>query len=145
MANVSGGEKLTAELARIAAQLKSGVNLKVGFLAAAKYPDGTPVAMVAVWNNWGTATAPPRPFFTNMVAAKAPEWPAAIELNLRNTNYDVGKTMRLVGEGIAGQLRQSIIDTNEPANAPSTIRRKGHSKVLVDSGVMLQSVDYSVE
>ena len=51
----------------------------------------------------------------------------------------------LAGEAIAGQLRQSIVDTNSPALAESTIRRKGFSKPLVDTGHMLQSVDYEVK
>ncbi len=38
----------------------------VGLILSAensKYPDGTPVPLVAFWNEYGTRTAPPRPFF----------------------------------------------------------------------------------
>lgn len=145
MAEILGGDKLVAELTRIAAQLTSGASLRVGFLENAKYPDGTPVAQVAAWNNWGTSRAPPRPFFSNMVAKKSPEWPAAIEGLLKTTDYNAGQTLRLTGEAIAGQLRQEIIDTVAPPNAPSTIARKGHGKVLEDTLLMLGSVDYEVE
>jgi hypothetical protein len=50
-----------------------------------------------------------------------------------------------MGAGIAGQLRQSIIDLVAPPLAPSTIKRKGFDKPLIDQGIMLSSVDYEVE
>lgn len=138
-----GVERALGDIAR---RLGDGGTVRVGFLEGATYPDGTPVAMVAAIQDFGAPRAgiPPRPFFRNMVAAKSPSWPAAVEANLKKTSYDVDKTLALVGEGIAGQLRQSIVDTNEPPLAPSTIRAKGSSKPLVDTGHMLASVDYEV-
>ena len=88
---------------------------------------------------------PPRPFFRNMISNKRGEWPEAIAKNLKSTGYDVKKTMGLVGSGIAGQLRDSIIATNSPPLAASTIARKGFDKPLVDTGHMLDSVDYEVD
>lgn len=119
--------------------------MRVGFLADARYPDGTQVAAVAAFQDFGTRTIPPRPFFRNMVAEKSPEWPDAIARNLIANNYDAERTLRTVGEAIAGQLRQSIIDTNEPPLAERTIRRKGFEKPLVDTGHMLASVDYEIK
>lgn len=146
MAQVSGGDRLRAELARIAANLSQGGTLRVGFLENATYPDGKPVAMIAAIQNWGAPGAgiPPRPFFSNMVRDKSERWPGALALNLRANDYDARLALQLMGEGIAGQLRQSIRDTNTPPLAPSTIARKGHAKPLVDSGIMLGSVDYDV-
>ena len=42
--------------------------LQVGFFATAKYPDGTPVTNVAVWNEFGTGSIPERPFFRQALA-----------------------------------------------------------------------------
>ena len=147
MAEVSGGGALVRKLAEIAKRVGAGGSVKVGFLAGATYPDGTPVAAVAAIQDFGAPRAgiPPRPFFRNMVAAKKDEWPAAIEKNLVATGYDVNVTLARVGEGIAGQLRQSIVDTNEPPLKPATSRRKGFDKPLVDTGHLLASVDYAVE
>ncbi|MCK5610550.1 hypothetical protein KAR91_52235 [Candidatus Pacearchaeota archaeon] len=39
-------------------------SLSVGFFSNSQYPDGTPVASVAMWNNNGTDRIPERPFFT---------------------------------------------------------------------------------
>lgn len=147
MSNVSGGEKLEAALNAIAKRLKRGAVVKVGFLEKATYPDGTRVALVAAIQDFGAPSVgiPPRPFFRNMVADKKDEWPAAVEGLLKKTDYDVDQTLALMGEGIAGQLRQSIVDTNDPPLKPATIARKGSAKPLVDTGNMLNSVDYEVK
>lgn len=144
---IKGGEGVRRVLQGMAEKLKRPATVRVGFLEGATYPDGTPVAMVAAIQNWGAPRAgiPPRPFFTNMIADKQDSWgPATAELLARN-DYDATATMTLVGEGIAGQLRQAIVDTNEPALAESTIKRKGSSKALVDSGHMLNSISYKVD
>lgn len=144
---ISGGDKFEKVLAEIAHKIGPAARLRVGFLEGATYPDGKPVGMIAAIQDFGAPGAgiPPRPFFRNMIAAKSPEWPAAIAGLLKQTDYDVARALKLAGEGIAGQLRQSIIDTNTPPLAESTIRRKGFSKPLVDTGHMLNSVDYEVK
>jgi len=125
----------------------NGAKLRVGFLEGASYPDGTSVALVAAVQNFGAPSRgiPPRPFFTNMVKNHQDEWPGVIEAALAAENYDAKEAMRWVGEHIAGELRQSILDTNDPPLAPATIRRKGFAKPLVDTGHLLNSIDYEVE
>lgn len=146
MAEVVGGDKFEKHMAQIARMLGGGSALKVGFLSNATYPSGTPVALIAAIQNYGAPRAgiPPRPFFSNMVKEKSPEWPAAIANLLKKNDYAAERVMRLAGEAIVGQLRQSIVDTNDPPLAPSTIRRKGFAKPLVDSAHMLNSADYEV-
>ena len=144
MASISGGDKLEFALARIAHELGSGGVLRVGFLERATYPDGKPVAMIAAFNEYGTRTIPARPFFRNMIAAKSKEWPEGIATQLRLTHYNVDLTLQRTGAAIRGQLQQSIRDTNTPPNAPSTIAKKGFNKPLIDTGHMLNSVDYEV-
>lgn len=140
-----GGTKMKNRLRDMARRLAGGKVVRVGFLENATYPDGTPVAAVAAFNNYGTRNAPPRPFFSNMVDEKSPIWPQAVGENLKATDYDAFATLQRMGEGIAGDLRQSIKDTNDPPLAPSTVKRKGFDKPLVDTGHMLQSVDYDVK
>lgn len=144
MAQIRGGDRLEAALANISRGLASGGTLRVGFLENATYPDGTPVAAVAAWNDFGTRTIPPRPFFRNMVAKKNKEWPAAIAGLLRTTHYDIQRTLGITGAAIQGQLKQSIIDTNSPKLAPATIRRKEHAKPLIDTSMLINSVDFEV-
>lgn len=147
MGAIKGGEKLAAALAKISAGVSKPATLSVGFLEGATYPDGTSVPMVAAINEFGAPSRgiPPRPFFRNMVASKSPEWPKAVGDLLKANDYDAEKTLGHAGEDIKGQLQQSIVDTNAPPNAQSTIDAKGSSKPLVDTGHMLNSVDYSVK
>lgn len=50
---VRGGDKFRAHLERIRSQLAQAQKLKVGYLDTAKYPDGTYVAQVAYWMEYG--------------------------------------------------------------------------------------------
>lgn len=146
MTVIKGGDKLQAELQRIAGEVKSAERVQIGFLEGATYPDGTPVAMIAAIQNWGApkANIPPRPFLTDVIVEKSPEWgPATAEL-LKQNNYDAAATLAKVGEAVAGQIRESITKFNGVPLAPSTIKKKGSAKQLVDTGHMLQSVDYAV-
>lgn len=146
MATISGGDKLAAELAKLASQVSKAATVRVGFLENATYPGGKSVAMIAAIQEFGSPSRgiPPRPFFRSMVAAKSAQWPAAIGALLVANGYDASKALKLTGEAIKGQLAQSIRDTNAPPLAASTIKRKGHSKPLIDTGVMFQSIDYEV-
>lgn len=144
---IQGGDKLQARLTEIARNANKAATVKVGFLENATYPDGTSVGMVAAIQEFGAPGAgiPPRPFFRNMVADKAAEWPDGIAQALVASNYDAEKALGIVGAAIEGQLRQSIVDTNEPPLKPATIRRKGFAKPLIDTSHMINSIDSEVE
>lgn len=168
--SLSGGEKLERRLEAIAAKIARPFKLRVGFLEGATYPDGTPVATVAAWNNFGTAKSPARPFFTKMIEEKSGNWGEALANRLVALDWDLDKALEQMGNGIAGQLRQAIVEMNEPANSPVTALLKSRfpdgvyeasdvweayadiaagesapgSKPLVWSGNMLNSVDYEI-
>ena len=149
MGVISGGDKLNAALDKIAAKLDKGGTLKVGFLAGATASDGQSLPLRAALNEFGHensngTTVPPRPFFRNMIAAKAGEWPDAIAGLLKSTNYDVDKTLNLTGAGIAKQLRESILDLWEPPLSPVTIAKKGHDKPLIETSDMINGVAFEV-
>lgn len=125
MATLSGGAKLAAKLLELAKVADNPATLRVGFLDNAKYPDGTPVAMIAAIQEFGAPGArwpiPPRPFFRNMIAKHRNEWAPAIMRLLRDNNWDAAKALAIAGDAIAGQLRQSITDTMAPPLSPVTI------------------------
>ena len=147
MAKISGGQKLEEAMRELAEKVKKPAKLRVGFLEKATYPDGKPVAMIAAIQEFGAPVVgiPPRPFFRNMIAKKQGEWPEAIKNVLIQTSYDAEKALDIVGAAIAGQLRQSVIDTNAPPLKPATIRRKGFAKPLIDTSVMINSIDHEVK
>lgn len=169
MAKVKGGSKAANALRQMAIKIGRAKNVQVGFLAGATYPStprgslrkaykkrktavkgaagGLPVAAVAAIQEFGAPRAgiPPRPFFRNMIRSKKKEWPNAIKNLLVLHNYDANKVLHLVGEAIAGQLQQSIIDLQVPPLKPATIARKGFAKPLIDTSHMLKSVAYKVK
>lgn len=147
MVTIKGGLALEARLKELAAKVSSPVTLSVGFMSDATYPDGTSVPMVAATQEFGAPARniPPRPFFRTMIADKSPTWPTSLAATLKATNYDPKAALGLMGEGIKGQLQQSILDLTSPPLSPKTIARKGFDKPLIDSSVMINSVDYVVE
>lgn len=147
MAAIRGGEKLEAALREISAKVSKAATLRVGFLEGATYPDGTSVPMVAAIQEYGApkANIPPRPYFRNMIAEKSPSWGGAVETNLLAQNYDVERTLELVGDGIKGQLQQSILDTNSPPLSKVTIAAKGFDKPLIHHNDMINAAAYEVK
>jgi hypothetical protein len=154
---VTGGNRAAKILKAIGSKL-SKRHVRVGFLETATYPAARtrgsgknrktvqvpiiPVAQVAFWQNFGTKNTPARPFFNDMINKHSGDWGDATAQILKGADYDEDVTLQRMGELLKGQLRQQIIDTNTPPNAPYTIEMKnGATKVLVDSGVMLGSVD----
>jgi hypothetical protein len=156
VASLKGDKKVLEQLRIVSDKLSKANEVEVGFLPDAKYPDGTQVAQVAFWNEFGTERIPPRPFFRNMIAAKSPEWGPALGGLIVKNGYDAEKALAQAGQAIAGQLRESILNTNTPPSAASTIAAKmrgsskstakahgilGPEKPLVDTGVMLSKID----
>ncbi len=147
MATIKGGDKLAAALAKISKGVSQPAVLRVGFLAGGTYPDGTSIPMVAAVNEFGAPSRgqPPRPFMRNAVAKYKGEWPKAIAGLLKANDYDAVKVLGITGETIGGQIRQSILDTNSPPLAPSTIARKGFSKPLIFHSIMINSIAHEVK
>lgn len=121
--------------------------LLVGFLEGATYPDGTSVPMVAAIQEFGAPSKgiPPRPYFRGMIAEKAETWGPAVGELLKANKFDAEKTLGQAGMGIKGQLQQSIRDLKDPPLAAATVAAKGFDKPLVDTGHMLNSVDFDVK
>lgn len=147
MRNVKASPDLQGNLNKLK-QLKQQTKkvCKVGFWSTAKYPDGTPVTNVALWNEYGTATGvPERPFFRQAIAqAEAPL------LETVHAAYDpvTGLTTRdlaRMGETMVRLIQDSIRKGDWSPNAPATVALKGSSQPLIDTGFMRRSVTYKVE
>ncbi|RTY63036.1 hypothetical protein [Pseudomonas veronii] len=86
---------------------------------------------------------PARPWLEPGVASATPEVLAAIQ-----DGMDEGKSMdqilETVGVVAAGAVKVYMTELKTPPNAASTIRKKGSSNPLIDSGAMRQSVTHKV-
>lgn len=142
---MAGGAALQRYLEEFAGKVAIGESVRVGFLENATYPDGRPVAMVAAANEFGKPGQPPRHFFRDVIAVGREEWGDKLANLLQITNYDSEKALNLLGEGIKGELQSAIRHFDDPPLKQSTIDRKGFTKPLIETGHMLNSVDYEVK
>ena len=148
-ARVTGGQKIRAMLAKAG---KGGVKgISIGFFASARYPDGTPVAAVAGWNEFGTRNRdgsvhiPERPFMRNAVTEGKDEVAALIRGRIDGTKMIIDRNLaELVGQLVQGHIQKEIVDLREPINAESTVKSKGSDNPLVDTGTMRTAVTYEV-
>ena len=118
-------------------------SVRVGVLENATYPDGTPVAMVAFWNEYGTRTSPVRAFFRTTVSEQKKNWVLSVQ-NLMKMHNDPKKVMGLIGVHMQEQIVQSINTWSDPPNSAYTIAKKGSSKPLIETGVLMRSIKSEV-
>ena len=120
---ISGGGKLAAALKELSGKVSKKSTVRVGFLEGGKYPDGTSLPMVAAIQEYGAPRVgiPPRPYFRTMVAAKKGGWGDALGRSLVAADYDASVALDMMGEGIGGQLQESITKLDEPALSPVTL------------------------
>ncbi|WP_392430524.1 hypothetical protein [Edwardsiella piscicida] len=129
------------------------LQLKAGFIDGAKYPDGTPVAMVAYTDEYGVPerNQPPRSFFRNAIAEHESEWSEKITDGIK-AGVPVDQVLSSVGEVIVADIRKSIATLMEPPLSPATIHHRrtrkklqnDSTKPLVDTKEMIRDVHYEV-
>ncbi len=146
--DLKGGDILQVALAKYADSL--GVTVKVGFLEGATYPatednsEPLSVAQVAFWNEFGTSKIPARPFMRYTIASKSSEWVSRFAKAISYANGDAKTAAALVGESMTDDIKESIINWQDPPNAAYTIEQKGFNKPLIHTGHMKDSVSYEV-
>ena len=133
---LKGSDAVMKALERIADRMGGG-EVSVGFMEGATYPDGTPVAAVAFWNEYGHGghfPSPPRPFFRKMIAKESPTWVPKMAELAKATDYDGPKVLDIMGADIQGALQQSINDLTDPELSKTTLMLRAmfgnsHSKI----------------
>lgn len=101
--------------------------VSVGFFPDSVYPDGTPIAAVAMWNNNGTETIPERPFFTKGILIGRMAAGAINEELLSDVilgNMTIRNYLEAIGNTYQDSIVQAIDSDLPPPNAPSTWEKK---------------------
>lgn len=139
----SGGEKLAKVLKNAG---NGGIrSVDIGIFASAKYPDGTPVAAVAAWNEFGTAIIRERPAIRIANKENEDNLVRLIKKTVDPKTMVITKRIGgLIGANHQGATQQSIVKLKSPGNAPSTVKAKGSSNPLVDTGFYKNSVTFKV-
>ena len=172
-------DKITPEGKRLFKELQKlmGLQVQVGFtveaagqgkhheaVSADNYDDGTTIAEVAAWNEFGTYNIPERPFIRQSVDKNEAAIKAMCAAQLKaivEGKADADKAIRAVGALQVGLMQHEIISGNFEENAPITIKGgwmrnqksgkpfyvkgKESSTPLVDTGRMRQSIHYVVK
>ena len=123
---------------------------KTGWFETAKYEDDTPVAYVASIHEFGSPEQgiPPRPTMRPTAAQNEQDWGALMGQGARAVlrgERAPSDVLELVALRAASDVGDAIRTLTSPPLKPATIERKGFSKPLVDTGLMLQSVTGVVE
>ena len=128
--------------------------VKYGFLnSAPPYPNGESVSQRALKNELGFITStgkrvPPRPFFQECWNNNLPTYQKAFEGFFAKTINGTGNPdtyfLEKLGMKAAKDLQYTIVEFDNPPNAPETIAYKGFDDPLIETGHMLESVNYEV-
>lgn len=123
--------------------------MKVGIMGGKTYPgeDGEPpigVATVGYINEYGTDSIPSRPFFRSTINNNQDVLPRMIASLIKNNDPET--TLKLVGDHMKDQLRESIMTWSDPPNAESTIAAKGYNAPLrANDRILRNSFTYEIE
>lgn len=132
--------KLTDMLDRY--RKKGTLGMKVGIMGAKTYPGEEGVAPIKVatvgyMNEYGTKTAPARPFFRTAVEKNKDVLPAMAASLLKNNDPETA--LRLIGEHMVGEFSESVMTWSDPPNAQSTIDAKGFDSPLRANDKLLRN------
>lgn len=134
-----------------------GAQARVGWFPSAKYENGTPVALVAVVQEFGSPKKgiPPRPFMRTTAEAKRAEWQKDSHVLAKavvNGQMPPEAVMQGLAQKAEGDVRRTISKVSTPPLSERTIeaRARRHSKgkastkPLVGQGILLNTLTSQV-
>lgn len=98
----------------------------------------------AMWNEYGTSRIPARPFLRNTLYENEHSWSSFIApkvLGLMNGGSAV-EVIATLGPQMVKDIRATIDAGNFAPLAPSTVRQKGSSTPLIDTGEMYGAITW---
>ena len=124
-------------------------HVQVGVIDNSKYPDGTSVASVAFWNEYGTRKngkewIPPRPFFRDTIKNQKDAWANLARQGIK-AGYSIDKVLGLVGAQMQTDVQFSIMTFSSPPNSAYTISKKGYDAPLRQSMLLHDSIKFEVK
>lgn len=137
-------------LSKVVADLRhaSRHKLLVGVLPSARpYPDGTAVADVAAFMEFGTRTVPSRSFLRSTFDETLDETTrlkAAMLASVADGAVKPRAALAVVGRFLVTKIRAKIDSNIPPRLKPATIARKGHGRRLFETGRLRRSIAYEV-
>ena len=142
-------DRMTSDGKRFERMLKqlADKQVRIGFQRGdATEEDGTDICDVAAWNELGTVNMPSRPFLRKSVDENENKISNFLQSQKSDLISGVSAEQILKEIGIFQKdlIQEKITEGSYAPNAESTIRKKGSSKPLIDTGRMRQSVNYVI-
>jgi len=110
---------------------------------------GKSIAEYGAYNEFGTSSIPDRSFMRTSFDENNSRISRDIEREynkLKLGSTDVYTALSLIGLRHSDDIKRTITYRNIlPALAPSTVKRKGSSKTLIDSGALRKSIHHVVK
>lgn len=142
---VSVKVKRTQKIKLPTSALSGPTKVKVGFPSG--LTDGD-VINRAIWNHYGTSRGiPSRPFLTNAMRSNRRKYLDAMKTSaskILTGQITLTQFLNKLGALAQGDVQMEITNLRFPPNAPSTIKAKGSSNPLIDTGEMRSAVTWKV-
>ena len=122
-----------------------GKGVKVGIRRGKGSHDGTDMLDIAVYNHFGTSTIPARPFISDCVeknAGQIQEAQKRLVYRVYQGGLSADGALAQLGAWYVNVQKGHILHGGWTPNAPATIKRKGSNKPLVDTGQLVNTVDW---
>lgn len=95
----------------------------------------------------GTTRIPERRPLRGTFDEHRPEYEALVKKGVQGIidgKTSAEKLLDIVGQKMVADIQRRVREGVEPANADSTVEKKGSDKPLIDTGTMLNSITYDV-
>ena len=106
------------------------------------------ISQVARWNCEGTATIPARDFLTAAIGKRLTFYRRFMLSLLKNMllgRLTAKRAIATLGLRAQNDMKDTIRNWKVPANAASTVRRKGKNDPLVDTELMVDTIKWKVQ
>lgn len=143
-------DKMTPEGIKFQRMLRQLANMQVriGFQHGRDTEDnGIDICDIAAWNELGTENMPSRPFLRKSVDEnkdKITKFIKTLEGRLAR-GESAEQILKEIGIFMKDLVQEKITEGDFEPNAESTVKKKGSSKPLIDTGLMRQSVNYVIQ
>ena len=122
-----------------------GKGVKVGIRRGKGSHDGTDMLDIAVYNHFGTASIPARPFVSDCAeknAGQIQEAQRRLVYRVYQGSLSADGALAQLGAWYVNVQKGHILHGGWTPNAPATIKRKGSNRPLVDTGQLVNTVDW---
>lgn len=147
---VRGGSRLAREIKRRLEAFTSSRRVLVGLPAGSGENKGTPLVVIGAVQEFGSADGriPERSFLRVPIRQNQDNIRRAFAVLARRVASGEITSFQMlskIGARAVGYCQDAISEGIAPANAPSTIAKKGSATPLVDKGALKQAITYVVD